>query len=231
VKGLFHPVQWSCALLLAVSLAGAPAQIAPELREQGVLYFDGNLSNKVIATLHAATTVYLRRDFQTTLAALPSGQKVELIGMSPEGYLLKTNDRDHTITGWIRPEDLPSGLDPALFAQAKKNQEHRNTVEMAIINKSVIPGMTPDEVERAVGRPERVSSRGDPGGSAPTWIYTTYRMDPQYEYKFDALGRAVQDTYYVKIPIGQLIVAFAKGAVISVEQRKTDSSNPGAVTN
>jgi len=233
VKGFFLPVKWSCALLLllAFPLVGAPAQIAPELHEPGVLYFDGNLPDKVAATLHTATTVYLRRDFQTALAALYAGQKVELIGMSPEGYLLKTNYRNNTITGWIRPEDLPSGIDPALFAQARKNQAHRDAVAVAITNKSVIVGMTPDEVKEAVGRPEQVASRVDPNGAALTWIYTTYREEPQYQYTLDAFGRPVLQTYYVKIPIGQMIIAFVNGVVISVEQHKTDPNSPGVVTN
>ena len=230
MKGLFLPVKWSCALLLAFSMVGAPAQIALELQEQGVLYFDGNLPNKVTAALHTATTVYLRRDFQTALAALYPGQKVELIGMSPEGYLLKTNYRNNTMTGWIRPEDLPSGIDPAIFAEAKKNQAHHDAVAVAITNKSVIQGMTPDEVKQSVGRPEQVASRVDPSGTALTWIYTTYREEPQYEYSLNAFGRPVLQTYYVKIPIGQLIVAFANGAVISVEQHKTDPNSPGVVT-
>jgi hypothetical protein len=222
---------WSCALLLVFSMAGAPAQIAPELREDGVLYFDGNLPDKVTATLHTATTVYLRRDFQMALAALYAGQKIELIGMSPEGYLLKTTYRNNTVTGWIRPEDLPSGIDPALFAEAKKNQAHRDAVTVAIANKSVIQGMTPDEVKQSVGRPEQVASRVDPSGSALTWIYTTYREDPQYTYTLDPFGRPVLQTYYVRVPIGQLIVAFANGAVISVEEHKTDPKSPGVVTN
>jgi hypothetical protein len=231
VKGFFLPIKWSCALLLFFSLSGAPAQIAPELREQGVLYFDGNLPDKVTATLRTATTVYLRRDFQMALAALYPGQKIELIGMSPEGWLLKTTYRNNTVTGWIRPEDLPSGIDPAIFAQAKKNEAHRDAVAVAITNKSVVTGMTPDEVKQSVGRPEQVSSRVDPSGTALTWIYTTYREEPQYEYALNAFGRPVLQTYYVKIPIGQLIVAFVNGAVISVEQHQTDTSSPGVVTN
>ena len=231
MKGLSLPVKWGCAALLAFSLAGASAQIAPELREQGVLYFDGNLPNKVTATLHAATTVYLHRDFQVALAALYSGQKVELIGMSPEGYLLKTNFRNNTIIGWIRPEDLPSGIDPAIFLEAKKNQVHRDSVAVAITNKSVIRGMTPDEVRQSVGRPEQVASRIDPNGSALVWTYTTYRQEPQYQYALDPFGRPFLQTYYVKIPIGQLIVAFANGVVVSVEQHTTDPNSPGVVTN
>lgn len=218
-------------LLLALSLAGAQAQIAPELQEQGVLYFYGNLPDKVTATIHANTTVYLHRDFQMSLAALYAGQKVELIGMSPEGYLLKTNYRNNTIIGWIRPEDLPSGIDPAIFAEAKKNQAHNDAVAVAITNKNVIQGMTPDEVKQSVGRPEQVSSKVDPGGSALTWVYTTYVEQPQYQYTLDAFGRPVLSTYYVKIPIGQLIVSFVNGYVISVEQHKTDPNSPGVVTN
>jgi len=230
VKGHFLPLEWTCTLLLAFSIPG-PAQIAPELQEQGVLYFNGNLPTSVTATLHTGTTVYLHRDFQMPLAALYAGQKVELIGMSPEGYLLKTNYRNNTVSGWIRPEDLPSGIDPAIFVQARKNQAHRDAVAVAITNKSVIQGMTPDEVKQSVGRPEQVASRIDPSGSALTWVYTTYREEPQYEYALDPFGRPVLQTYYVKIPIGQLIIAFANGTVISVEQHKTDPNSPGVVTN
>ena len=165
------------------------------------------------------------------LAALYPGQKIELIGMSQEGYLLKTTYRNNSMTGWIRPEDLPSGIDPAIFAEAKKNQAHRDAVAVAITNKSVIQGMTPDEVKQSVGRPEQVSSRIDPSGSALSWIYTTYREEPQYEYTLDAFGRPVLQTYYVKVPIGQLIVDFANGAVISVVEHKTDPNSPGVVTN
>jgi len=232
VKGLFPRAKWSDALLLlAFSQAVAMAQVAPELQEQGVLYFYGNLPNKVTATLHTSTTVYLHRDFQMALAALYAGQKVELIGMSPEGYLLKANYRNNTITGWIRPDDLPTGIDPAVFAQAKKNQAWRDAVAVAITNKNVIQGMTPDEVKQAVGRPEQISSKVDPSGSALTWVYTTYVEQPQYQYTLDAFGRPVLNTYYVKIPIGRLIVGFANGVVVSVEQHKTDPNSPGVVTN
>jgi hypothetical protein len=231
VKGYLLPAVLGCALLLAISSVTAVAELDPALREQGVLYFDGNLAGKVTATIHTGTTVYLHRDFQMALAALYTGQKVELIGMSPEGYLLKTEYRNNTVTGWIRPEDLPSGIDPAVFTEAKRNQAHHDAVAVAIANKNVIQGMTPDEVKQAVGRPGQVASRVDPSGSSLTWIYTTYREDPQYTYTLDAYGRPYLQTYYVKVPIGQMVVGFVNGAVISVSQRKTDPDSPGVVRN
>ena len=233
MKGTFLPVRWGCALLLlALSIVGAPADPTdPALRENGVLYFDGNLPAKVTATLGNVTTLYLRRDFQMALAALYPGQKVELIGMSPEGYLLKTTYRNNTVTGWIQPNDLPSGVDPGLFAEAKKNQARRDAVAVAITNKTVIQGMTPDEVTQALGAPAQTTSKVDPNGSAQTWVYATYRQDPQYQYTLDAYGRPVLSTYYVKVPIGQMIIGFLNGSVVSVEQRKNDPNSPGVVTN
>jgi hypothetical protein len=229
VKGIFTSVL-GLGALLALSLLPASAQIDPALREQGVLYFYGNLPGQIFATFHTATTVYLHRDFQTPLASIYNGQKAELIGLSNEGYLVKTTYRNNAVTGWIQPNDLPSGVDPGLFVEARKNQAHHDAVAVAIANKNVIQGMTPDEVKQSVGQPEQVSSKVDPSGSSLTWIYTTYREDPQYEYTLDAYGRPYLQTYYVRIPIGQLIVSFSNGAVISIQQRKTDPNSPGVVT-
>jgi hypothetical protein len=229
VKGIF--IAWGCAALVLVSPVAAWAQIAPELREDGVLYFEGNLPDKVTATLQSSATVYSHRDFQTALAALYAGQQVEILGMSPEGYLVKANYRNNTLMGWIRPGDLPPGIDPALFATAKKNQEHRDAVAVAIANKSVIQGMTPDEVKQSVGKPEQTASHTDANGSVQSWTYTTYREDPQYSYALNQFGQAVLQTYYVKVPIGQLQVDFANGAVTAVTQHTANPNGPGIVTN
>ena len=219
------------ALCLAGLPVAAQSNLDPAFREQGVLYFENNLPDKIIATVHTATTVYAHRDFQTVLAALYDGQKIELIGMAPEGYLLTTNYRNNTTTGWIKPNDLPSGIDPAIFAQAEKNQKRHDAVGVAITNHSVIQGMTPDEVKQSLGRPGQVASKTDPQGSALTWVYTTYREDPQYQYTLDGFGHPVLSTYYVKVPIGQMIISFVSGVVFSVEEHKSDPNSPGVVTN
>ena len=228
VKRTFLLATW--ALLFVFSVVIARADLDPALREQGVLYFDGNLPDRVIATVHATTTLYLHRDFRTPLAALYDGQKVELIGMAPDGYLLTANVRNNTTTGWIKPGDLPSGIDPAIFVTAQKNQARRDAVAVAIANKNVIQGMTPEEVKQAVGAPNGISSKSDPHGESLVWTYTTYREDPQYEYGLDPYGHPVLQTYYVKVPIGQMIIQFVGGAVYSIEQHKTDPNNPGVVT-
>ena len=229
VKGT--SILWSCAFLMALAIDVAPAQIAPELREQGVLYFEGNVPEKITGTLQNSATVYLHRDFGTALAALYGGQNVEIVGMSREGYLIKTNYRNNTLLGWIRPADLPPGIDPAIFASAQKSQARHDAVTAAIASKTVIQGMTPDEVKQSVGRPDQMASHTDANGSVQSWTYITYREDPQSTYVQNAWGQPVLQTIYVKVPIGQLQVDFANGMVTAISQHKSDPNSPGIVTN
>jgi hypothetical protein len=231
VKRTFRLAHLLCALALAGSFLNLRADIAPELREEGILYFDQNLPGRIFATVHSNTTIYIRRNFQTALGAAYPGQKIELLGMAPDGYLVKTQYRNNTITGWLQPQDLPSGINPSIFDEAKKNQQRRDTVAVAIANKNVIQGMSPEEVKQAVGKPDQVTTRTDPNGESTVWTYTTYREDPQYEYSLNAFGQPVLQTYYVKVPIGQLVVAFGPNGVASITQRKSDPNGAGIVTN
>jgi hypothetical protein len=149
--------------------------------------------------------------------------------MNPQGFLVKTTFRNNTITGWIRPEDLPSGVDSSLFAKAAANQKRHDEVAAAIANKQVITGMTPDEVTQAMGQPDQVASKTDASGTSLTWIFTTYELEPQSTWGVDRFGRAVLETLQVKVPTGQMTVTFANGAVASIENHQT--TGPGVVTN
>jgi hypothetical protein len=220
-------------LLGVLAFAGSLAlwgQDDPSLKESGVLYLPGNVPEKVTVVVKAPTTVFAQRNFQTVTGYLSPGQTVEIIGAAPDGYILRGSYRNNTLTGWIHPEDLPTGFDPRIFDAARKTQERRDAIAAAIANKTVVTGMTPDEVQQAVGRPEQTATKTDASGSTVTWIFTTYKQEPQYSYALDSFGRAVLQTYYVKIPIGQLIVGFANGVVASIEQHQTDPNSPRVVT-
>ena len=201
------------------------------LREPGVLYLPGNVPEKVTVVIKAVTTVFTQRNFQTVVGFLDPGQTVEILGSAPDGYILRGSYRNNTITGWIHPQDLPTGFDPRIFEAAEKTQERRDAIAAAIANKTVVTGMTPDEVQQSVGRPEQTATKTDANGSSVTWIFTTYKEEPQYSYAIDAFGRPVLQTYYVKIPIGRMIVGFANGVVASIEEHQADPNSPGVVTN
>jgi len=217
-----------CALLLVVNVVRA--DIDPALREDGVLYFEDNLPKPLITTIKAPTTIYLRRDFQSALALMSPGATIEVIGMSPQGYLIKGDYRNNSVTGWILPADLPPGIDPALIAEARKNQARHDVVADAIVHKKVIRGMTPDEVQQSVGRPDQESSQVDDTGTTKTWVFTTYTTILQTSYAPGFYGRPTLQTYPVKVPIGQLIVTFVNDAVNSIQEHKTDPNSAGVNT-
>ena len=154
------------AVLLLAAVSGVRADVDLALREDGVLYFEDNLPTHLLATVQSPTTVYLRRDLQTPLASLFAGQKIEIIGMSPEGFLIKGTYRNNSITGWISPGELPSDVDRAQIALAKKNQERRGQIAAVIARKQVIRGMTPDEVHQSLGDPDQTSSHTDGSGTS-----------------------------------------------------------------
>ena len=225
-------ILYACVVLLALAPAWVRADTDPDLmREDGVLYFDDNLPSRISTVVKKPTTIYLHRDFQSILAGIDPGAKLELIGMSPEGYLVRGTYRNNTVTGWIQPTDLPPGIDPALFADAKKNQARHDKVAAAIAKKRVIRGMSPDEVRQSVGRPEQTSSHTDDTGTTLTWVYTTYAIQYQTSYAPGFYNHVQLQSYPVKVPVGQLIINFSNGAVVSIEEHKTDPNSPGVVTN
>lgn len=215
----------ACAFLLALGLARA--DIDPALREEGVLYFSDSLPTVIVAEVKTPTTVYLGRDFVSPLALIVPGQRLEILGMSAEGYLVKGDYRNNAVTGWITPAQLPPGVDPKLIEQAKKNQARQEEVAKAIRAKKVIRGMTPDEVKQALGEPDQTSSHTDASGSALTWIFTTYNIVWQTSAVPGYDGRTVFQTFPTKVPNGQTIVTFADGAVTAIEEHKTNPDSPG----
>jgi hypothetical protein len=210
-----------------LAIGSARADIDPGLREDGVLYFEDSLPNVIVADVKTPTTVYLGRDFASPLALIVPGQRLEILGMSAEGFLVKGDYRNNAVTGWITPAQLPPGVDPKLIEQAKKNQARQEVVAKAIRARQVIRGMTPAEVKQSLGEPEQTSSHTDDSGTALTWIFTTYSIVYQTAATPGYNGQTVFQTFPTKVPSGQVIVTFANGTVTAIEEHKTNPDSPG----
>ena len=221
-------VRWMfAAYALLLGLALARADLDPALREDGVLYFSDSLPTVIVAEVKTPITIYLGRDFASPLALIVPGQKLEILGVSREGFLVKGDYRNNAVTGWITPAQLPPGVDPKLIEQARKNQARQAEVAKAILAKKVIRGMTPDEVKQALGEPEQTSSHTDDSGTALTWVFTTYSIVWQTTATPSYGGRALIQTLPTKVPSGQVIVTFANGVVIAIEEHTTNPNSPG----
>lgn len=213
MKTLLALTAWALAVVLLHA-------VPKELRDSDVLYFDQNLPEKIILTLDKEASVYLDKDFQTLAAALPSGTKVQILGLVNDGnFLVSTQYRGTRIEGWALASALPP-VDPKLIDAAKKSQAWRDAVAAAIKDKRVLQGMTVNEVKQAMGKPDRTSSRQDAQVRFDTWTYITYELVPQSTYVTDALGRVTLQTIYVKKPVGELTVEFNGGLVTGLEEHR-----------
>jgi hypothetical protein len=220
----------ACAMLLA--LTAVRADIDPSMREDGVLYFEDNSPNRIFAPVKKPTTIYLRRDFQDALALLVPGQSLELIGVAPEGFIVKGIYRNNAVTGWITTAELPPGIDPKVIEDAKKQQARHNQMLPAIKEHRVVRGMTPDEVRQSLGDPEQTSTRSDDTGSSQSWTYTQYTSVWKTGYTPGYYGgQGIATTYLAKVPIGTTIITFANGEVSSIEEHKTDPNSPSLQNN
>jgi hypothetical protein len=83
-----------------------------------------------------------------------------------------------------------------------------------------LEGMTFEDVRKALGKPDKTSFRKDQSGRIDSWNFITYDRVPQYDYRRDITGRLVRYVYYVKVPIGDLLVEFQDGRVSAVEDHQ-----------
>ncbi|HSI86928.1 MAG: hypothetical protein ACAI35_12500 [Candidatus Methylacidiphilales bacterium] len=208
-------------LLLSSTFAGA---VPPELREPDVFYFDENLAEPLKVELIKPIDIFGGRDLTTRLSTAPTGAIVQIVGKTRDLYLVSVRTTNRKTEGWISINTLPP-IPPEVLAEAKANQEKRDNIQRAIKAKKVILGMTFEDVKKALGRPERTSFREDNNGRTDTWKYITYESQPETRYVTGPYGQIIAQTYYVKVPVGELAIDFSKGAVSSVEEhRQTDSA-------
>jgi hypothetical protein len=206
------------AVLAGVMLSGAWA--ARELRDATVLYLDENLPQAPLVALLGPADVFLGKDLQGLAASLSAGTKISVVGYHPEAWLVRFQKAGSTIEGWVAPDRI--AVDVKLLEQATAHKAQREQIEEAIKEKRILEGMTFEDVRKALGKPDKTSFRKDQNGRIDNWNFITYDRIPQYDYRRDAFGRFVRYTYYIKVPVGDLLVEFQDGRVIAFEEHRQE---------
>ena len=73
--------------------------------------------------------------------------------------------------------------------------------------------MTPEEVQQAVGKPTKKTSRLDAGGREDIWEFIRYERVPQESVGRDTNGNLVSSITYIKVPAGTPGSFFANSLV------------------
>lgn len=186
-------------------------------REEGAIYLEdigvAPLKLAVNPEAHAYFDIHLSR----YLGTLRRPQRVEVLAISDHALRVRGNAQQGQIAGWVK-KDAVEMIDPNLLESLKRAAQRKAQVAALIAAKEVAIGMTEDEVQKSVGRPQKKSSRVAAEGRADLWEYITYKLIPQSRTVFDQWNRPFNETIYVKVPDGRMAVEFHNGIVATVER-------------
>ncbi|MCW0220978.1 MAG: hypothetical protein OJI67_21805 [Prosthecobacter sp.] len=196
--------------------------------EPGTIDVEYLLPKAVTLKVLQESPIYTRSTMDTALGSMAPGTLVKLAGLSDTGYRVRGRARHGDVSGWMRMSDLLSP-DPNLVANLKKLHQRQTEVEALIANKQIALGMTTEEVQASLGKPNRKSSKLSAAGKEEKLEYVVYDRIPQYNTGFDGLGRPVQTVVYIKVETGSMSVNLKNSVVESIEETKGNPLGSGGV--
>jgi len=223
-----------------VLLAGSTAWSGPIVREAGAIYLSDFDLEPLKLALREPAPCYFEMSAKRYAGTLRFPQAVKLDAVAPNGMLrVRGNAKQGGVAAWVDPaylEPLPTDF----VANLQRAEERRRQVEELIARNEVAIGMTPDEVARSLGKPQKRSSRTSRDGSSQVFEYIRYKLIPQTVYSpayVESITGVRPDprarletvvvrggygynasTVYVKVPVGTITVTFAEGIVESIEE-------------
>jgi len=211
-----------CVLIVLTALPARAQSARPSslTRERGAVYVEDFTDQPVKLRLAQAAPAFADPAARRRLGQMLGGQQVELIAFTDKACRVRGRAAHDTIVGWVGLKNLTAD-DPGLFDRLKQAATRQAEVEKLIARKEAAIGMTPDEVIRALGRPDEETTNVREQASTGTFSYVTYDRIPQRTLVRDRYGRLVQTITYIKVETGRLTVEFENGSVSSLQSTKS----------
>ncbi len=193
-------------------------------REKDALYVEDILPKPMRLKVTKEAVVYNTLTGERRLGVIPAGRIVSVVALHEKAIRVRGRAEHDDVSGWVAKASLQE-IDPQVMDRITRMVERHRQVEELIRNREVALGMTPEEVERVLGKPTRTSSKLDKTGQSVVYEYVMYRSVPQRTAMRDQFGRIFYTTTYVKMETGRRTVAFENGTAASIEE-STDHSGP-----
>ena len=227
-------------LLLAAIGCATTVLGGPIVRETGAIYLSDFELPPVRLALREAAPCYFDMATRRYAGTLKFPQTVKLDAVSPDGLLrVRGNARQGGVAAWVDPA-LIEPLPPDFIANLQRADERRRQVAALIEQGEVAIGMTPEEVARSLGKPQKRSSVTGREGFTQVFEYIKYKLIPQTVFT-PAYARTITGyvprpgerletvvmrsgygydaaTVYLKVPVGTVKVSFVDGVAESIEQ-------------
>jgi len=195
-------------------------------REPGAIYLEDFLKKKVKMRVMKEVPIYATAERTRSVGTLLAPRYVDVLAMNDKGYRIRAMATHGQVAGWVLSTELASE-DKDFPAKLRKMYERQKIVQELIDNAQVALGMTIDEVQASLGKPDRKSSRLDKDGRHDVYDYVTYEKVPQYRYVRDAYGRVIRQTYYIKVETGKVSISFKDENVESIEEKEGEPQAGG----
>jgi hypothetical protein len=189
----------------------------PITRVEGAVYLSDFTDKPLILPLKRAATAAFDPFSGRYAGTLRFPQSVEITAVLDDLFRVRGRAQQGQILGWIRADDL-EGVPEDFVKNLKAAEERRLLVERLIAANEVALGMTPEEVGKSLGRPQKTTNRADADGSQSVWEFIRYQSIPQQTTVMGPGGVATIGTTFVKVPVGTLTVVFREGVVVELEQ-------------
>jgi hypothetical protein len=183
-------------------------------REKGALYLEDATDREIRLTTTAEAPVFSNLRGERRLGVIPSGRSVTIVAVSNTALRVRGRAKHDNVVGWIA-RSAATPLDEKFVAQLRAASERRQAVDALIAKKEIAVGMTPEEVEAALGPPSERNSRVDGQGRRDSLDYITYRTVSTQVVQYDQYGRPYYAYIPQKVETGRRSVDFVNGVVAS----------------
>jgi hypothetical protein len=206
-----------CLLLILVTFNPLSAQLTPDPE---VFYL--KTDKPLFLKAQTATPVYGSRSLQPLVKTFNQDDELQLLAYHPQALFVRNTRTGYE--GWVE-KSYVTEIDPKWIEQQKAEAEEAKAFAAAIKNEEVLPGMTFDHVQSALGKPTNKTFRTDEKGRLDIWAYVDFERQTEYRQSIDPLTRKVINVpYVVKIPVGSLNVEFKNGRVTAIERTRNASA-------
>jgi hypothetical protein len=202
-------------IILSCIVASAATLPAAEIRYEDVIYLDQVHAKPLPLKVLRDAKLTVSRDQSTLLAYLEAGQTVWLLGFSDTRYYAETIIPSGKARGWVNIEAVERIPDEVRAEIEQLVRAAKRTKEL-IAKKQIEVGMSKEQVQAALGKPDERSRTVGEDRVEEQWTYRTYKSVPQRDYYY-VDGKMFERAYYTKVLAGGKTVTFRNDEVVSIQ--------------